>query len=130
MVCLRYLAARIMFKDAGAFGADFRSPDRPGDFRIEDLDFAAVGFPKKLRNLLAVVGSAVNNRQQHTVNLQSVINVLLHTGNSSQQLLNTFDGQVLRLHRDNDAICRRQCVDCQHAKRRAAIQQDMIVTLL
>ena len=83
MVGLSHLASGIMLKDAGAFSADLRSSDRSGNLRIEDPDSAAVGLPKQCRDLLAVVGSAVNHGQQHAVNLQSVIDVLLHAGNSS-----------------------------------------------
>ena len=129
MIGLSHLASGIMLKDACAFGADLCSPDGSGNLRIEDPDPAAVGFPQQRSDLSAVVGSAVNHGQQHSVNLQPVIDVLLHTGNSSQQLLYTFDGQILRLNRDDDPVCGCQRVDRQHSKRRTAIQQDMIVIL-
>ena len=125
MIGLSHLASGIM----GAFGADLRSPDGPGDLRIEDPDPAAVGFPQQRSNFSAVVGSTVNHGQQHAVNLQPVIDVLLYTGNSSQKLFHTFYGQVLRLNRNNDSIRGCQRVDRQHSKRRTAIQQDMIVIL-
>ena len=47
-----------------------------------------------------------------------------------QKLFQTFCGKVLRLHRNQGGVCRRQCIDGQHPKGRGAIQQNEIVFML
>ena len=44
-----------------------------------------------------------------------------------QQLLQSLDRQILRLHGDDDSVSSGQCVDGQHTEGRLAVDEDMAV---
>lgn len=58
-----------------------------------------------------------------------MVDVSLHAGNSSQKLLNAFCRKILSLNWNDNPIRSSQCVDRQHSKRRATIQQNVIISL-
>ena len=58
-----------------------------------------------------------------------MVDVSLYAGNSSQKLLNTLCRKILSLDGDDNPIRSREGVDRQHSKRRATIQQNVIISL-
>ena len=104
-----------MLKNALAHGTDLRSTDRPGNGLVKHLDLAAVCTPNQVVDLLPVVGAIVCHGQQDTLNFQLGVDLPSDFLDGLQKLFQAFCGQVLRLHRNQGGVCRRQCIDGQRS---------------
>jgi len=119
-----------VLENALTHGTDLRSADRPWNGLVEHLDLAAVSTPNQIVDLLPVVGAAISHSQQNTLNFQLGVDLPSDFLDGLQKLFQAFCGQVLRLHRNQGGVCRRQCIDGQHPKGRGAVQQNEIVFVL
>ena len=77
--------------------------------------------------MLAVDGAAIGHGEQNTLNFQFWVYLPPNFSNRLQELLQTFGRKVLRLHRNQCRVCRRQCIDREHSQRGSAVQQNIIV---
>ena len=115
--------------DARSLGGDFRGPHGAGNLRIKHLDAPAVGIADQRSNFPGVGGSRVHHGHEDAVDLQPRVDLPMHLGDGLQQLLQTLGGKVVGLHRDDDPIRCRKGVDGQHAQRRHAVDEDVIIRL-
>ncbi len=87
----------------------------------------SVGLPNQIADLLPIDCAAVRHGEQDALNFQLWIYLPPYFLHSLKQLLQTFRRKILRLHRNQSGICRRQCIDCQHTERGGTVDQDIVV---
>ena len=127
MVGFGHLAFRVMLVNAFSCCADFRSTDRPGNGLVEYFQMLSVALPNQIADLLAVDGAAVRHSEQDALDFQLRVYLPPHFANCLQKLFQTLGREVLRLHRNQCRVCRRQCIDSEHPQRGSAVQQNIIV---
>ena len=113
MVGFGHLAFRVMLVNAFSCCADFRSTDRPGNGLVEYFQMLSVALPNQIADLLAVDGAAVRHSEQDALDFQLRVYLPPHFANCLQKLFQTLGREVLRLHRNQCRVCRRQCIDSE-----------------
>jgi hypothetical protein len=78
-------------------------------------------------HLSAQVEPRVVHRQQHAIEREWRIEVLLHEANGVQQLRDALERVVLALDRDDDAVGRRQHVQRDEPERWGTIEEHVLV---
>ena len=116
-----------MGKDAPALCAGLGSTNRMRNLRIEYPDFAAVGIAEQPADLFAEVRPAVHHGQQDAVDLQPGIDLSAYPGYRLKELLQTLCREILRLNRNQYAVRSGQRIDREHAKRRHAVNKNIVV---
>ena len=101
---------------------DFRSTDRPRNGLVEYFQMFSVALPNQIADLLAIDGAVVRHGEQDTLDFQLRIYLPPDFANRLQELLQTFGGEILRLHWNQCGVCRSQRIDGQHSQRRSAVQ--------
>ena len=116
-----------MLENALACRTGFSRTDRPWNSLLKNLQMLSVCLPNQVADLLSVVGAAVGHSQQDALNFQFRVDLPPYLLDSLQKLFQTLCGKVLRLHRNQGSVCRRQCVDGEHPQRGHTVQQDIII---
>ena len=116
-----------MGKDAFPIGSSFCCPDGVGDDRVKHLQLGSIGFPLKSTYFRGGIGPVSHHSQQDAIDLQLGIDLLVDFIDGLKQLFQAFCRKVLSLHRNENAICSGQGVDCQHAKRWHTVYEDVVV---
>ena len=88
---------------------------------------AAKIVPKCLYRAFGKISPSVHKCQKDTVDFQIGVCVFPHLCNRPQKLCHSLSGKILRLNRDNHAICRRKCVKGNHTQARHTVNENIIV---
>ena len=94
---------------------------------VKHLQVLPVCLTNQIADLFSVVGAVVGHGQQNTLDFQLGVDLPSDLLYGLQKLFQAFRRQVLRLHRNQGSVCRRQCVDGQHPQRGHTVQQNKIV---
>ena len=128
-VSFRRLAAAIVQIDAFSCGTGFRCADGEGDLGFENADMLSVAGAELRRYFSGKVGAAVHHGKQDAVNAQLWIDAALHTVDGLQQLRHPFCGQIMTLHGNDHAVCRRKGIEGHDVQRGGTIDEYIIVCL-
>ena len=116
-----------MLENALAHGTGFSRTNGARDGLFKHLQVLSVCLPDQIADLFSVVGTAVGHGQQNALDFQFRVDLPSDLLHGLQKLFQAFCRQVLRLHRNQGSVCRRQCVDGEHPQRGHTVQQDIIV---
>src|SRR5664279_4980086 len=115
---------RVIFQDGLAIAGCFAHAYAPGDDGRED------GLSEVLDELILDLcgqdGSFVEHSNQDTQQGKVWIQTLLNQTDRPQQVCQPFQCVVFTLDRDDDFVCRCQCIEGQKTQRRRAVDDDII----
>src|SRR6185436_14481074 len=84
-------------------------------------------LPRLISDLLGEVEPGIEHGQQHSLDPETRIELLLYPSNRSQQLGQPLESQVLALKRDQDGIGGSQGIHCQETQRGRTVDVDVVV---
>src|SRR5262249_12593208 len=124
---LRSLRSRIVLQSWLAVARRLGQPDVPRHRRRAQL-LAEVALQFR-RHLLCQVRALVKHRQHYALDLKRRIQPCTYPLYCVQQLTDALEGEVLRLHRNQDRIGRNQCVQREKVQRRRTVEHNKLETL-
>ena len=87
-------------------------------------------FLKLRGHLLRQVGALIKHSEHHALDRQLSVEARANSFHAVQQLRDSFQRKVFRLHRDQHGVCGHQCIQGKQIERRRTVQHDELEALV